>query len=107
MLENTETTSTPSHRSSDGSLLRSSRKVAFARAVNVRYGSLADMPARSRHVRFTPDSGHSSVRVGCPIEAARELVRFVPISGRASPYARDKPVTYARGIFAVAGKASA
>jgi hypothetical protein len=24
----------------------------------VRFGSLADMTARSRHVRFTPDSGH-------------------------------------------------
>jgi hypothetical protein len=27
---------------------------------NVRYGSLADKTARSRHVRFIPDSGHSS-----------------------------------------------
>jgi hypothetical protein len=25
----------------------------------VRYGSLADIMARSRHVRFTPDTGHS------------------------------------------------
>ena len=33
---------------------------------NVRFGSLADITARSRHVRFTPDSGHSSVQVGCP-----------------------------------------
>ena len=29
------------------------------------FGSLADKTTRSRHVRFTPDSGHSSVRVGC------------------------------------------
>ena len=29
-------------------------------------GSLADLTSRSRHVRFTPDSGHSSVQVGCP-----------------------------------------
>ena len=33
---------------------------------DVRLGSLADIAARSRHVRFTPDSGHSSVQVGCP-----------------------------------------
>ena len=33
------------------------------------FGSLADITARSRHVRFTPDSGHSSVQVGCPKSA--------------------------------------
>ena len=32
---------------------------------DVGYGSLADITAHSRHVRFTPDSGHSSVQVGC------------------------------------------
>jgi hypothetical protein len=37
--------------------------------LNVRYGSLADIRARSCHVRFTPDSGHSSVQVGCPKSA--------------------------------------
>ena len=37
--------------------------------VNVGFGSLADITARSRHVRFTPDSGHSSVQVGCPKSA--------------------------------------
>jgi hypothetical protein len=36
---------------------------------HVRFGSLADITARSRHVRFTPDSGHSSVQVGCPKSA--------------------------------------
>jgi hypothetical protein len=36
---------------------------------DVRFGSLADMTACSRHVRFTPDSGHSSVQVGCPLSA--------------------------------------
>ena len=35
----------------------------------VRFGSLADITARSRHVRFTPESGHSSVQVGCPKSA--------------------------------------
>jgi hypothetical protein len=32
------------------------------RNANVRLGSLADINARSRHVRFTPHSGHTSVR---------------------------------------------
>jgi hypothetical protein len=36
---------------------------------NVRFGSLADMTDRSCHVRFTPDSGHSSAQVGCPLSA--------------------------------------
>ena len=36
---------------------------------NVRFGSLADITARSRHVRFTPDSGHSSAQVECPKSA--------------------------------------
>ena len=37
--------------------------------INVRYGSLADIVQRPRHVCFTPNSGHSSVRVGCPKSA--------------------------------------
>jgi hypothetical protein len=40
-------------------------------SVNVRFGSLADIAPLSRHVRFTPDSGHSSVRMGCPKGANR------------------------------------
>jgi hypothetical protein len=28
--------------------------------LNVRYGSLADITTRSRHVRFTPKSGHAA-----------------------------------------------
>ena len=36
---------------------------------NVGFGSLADITARSRHVRFAPDIGHSSVQVGCPKSA--------------------------------------
>jgi len=36
---------------------------------NVRFGSLADITVGSRHVRFTPDSGHSSVQVGGPKSA--------------------------------------
>jgi hypothetical protein len=34
--------------------------------MNVRFGSLADILTSSRHVRFTPNSGHSSMQVGCP-----------------------------------------
>ena len=37
--------------------------------MNVRFGSLADITARSRHVRFTPNSGHSSVQLECPKSA--------------------------------------
>jgi hypothetical protein len=36
---------------------------------DVRFGSLADITARSRHVRLTPDSGHSWVQGGCPKSA--------------------------------------
>ena len=36
---------------------------------NVRFGSLADIPRCSRHVRFTPNNGHSSAQVGCPKSA--------------------------------------
>src|SRR6476659_10864961 len=39
------------------------------RPLHVRLGSEADITARSSHVRFTPKSGHSSVRVGCPKSA--------------------------------------
>jgi hypothetical protein len=33
---------------------------------NVRFGSLADISQCNRHVRFTPESGHSGKRQGCP-----------------------------------------
>ena len=33
---------------------------------NVRFGSLADITTRPRHVRFTPDSGHSADELACP-----------------------------------------
>ena len=35
----------------------------------VRFGSLADIGEGFRDVRFTPKSGHSSARVGCPLSA--------------------------------------
>jgi hypothetical protein len=36
---------------------------------NVRFGSLAGTGERIRDVVFTPDSGYSSVQVGCPKSA--------------------------------------
>jgi len=41
-----------------------------ADATDVRFGSLADIRADMRDVRFTPESGHSSERVGCPLSAS-------------------------------------
>ena len=37
--------------------------------VDVRFGSLADILTIPRHVRFTPNNGHSSVQAGCPKSA--------------------------------------
>ena len=45
-------------------LLERGRSVAY-----VRFGSLADIVQRPGHVCFTPNSGHSSVQVGCPKSA--------------------------------------
>jgi hypothetical protein len=42
--------------------------------LDVRNGSLADITAVSRHVRFSPHSGHSSVRAGCPLSAKSGLL---------------------------------
>jgi hypothetical protein len=56
-------------------------------AVNVRFGSLADISVRPRHVRFTPNSGHEiairdlrslSVRFGA------KYVPFTPNSGHSA-----------------------
>ena len=38
-------------------------------AANVRFGSLADIVQRPRHVCFSPNSGHSSARVARPLSA--------------------------------------
>jgi hypothetical protein len=45
---------------------------------NVRFGSEADILTSPRHVRFTPDSGHSSVQVGCPRSATSGHERGLP-----------------------------
>ena len=49
-----------------------------SRPLNVRFGSLADITARSRHVRFTPDSGHSSASWPCPLASDSPTVRNLP-----------------------------
>jgi len=36
---------------------------------HVRFGSKADIAGRSRHVRFTPESGHHSDVAPCPLSA--------------------------------------
>src|SRR5262245_6290790 len=52
---------------------------------DVRYGSLADITVSSRHVRFSPNSGHSSVHVGCPkVPEAGARVQVLPNGRRAS-----------------------
>jgi hypothetical protein len=44
---------------------------------DVRFGSLADITVPSRHVRFTPDSGHSADGLTCP---------FCAISGHGASF---------------------
>jgi hypothetical protein len=51
----------------------------------VRFGSLADLRSRMRGVRFTPESGHSSERVGCPLSANSGHVRRA-CCGRGDPH---------------------
>jgi len=60
---------------------RNSGRPPTGNFLNVRYGSLADITARLRHVRFTLDSGHSSVQMGCPKSAN---------SGRLDPPVMDR-----------------
>jgi hypothetical protein len=45
------------------------KRLDGAQRPNVRLGSLADIVQRQRHVRFTSDSGRSSVQVECPKSA--------------------------------------
>jgi hypothetical protein len=57
------------------------RKSARHMRWNVRFGSLADITARSRHVRFTPDSGRSAAHpsqhlaVGLSVHALARKMR--------------------------------
>jgi hypothetical protein len=57
---------------------------------NVRFGSLADMTARSRHVRFTPDSGHEVVTGPMPpfggiIKTSDDLWRIIAFIRSVNP----------------------
>src|SRR5215204_3556068 len=65
--------------------------VLTARNADVRFGSGADMTARLRNVRFTPESRHRAEGSACPLSAksrhapkqtsgAPGDVRFVPVS---------------------------
>jgi hypothetical protein len=52
-----------------GSTVRKPRLTPNRRTLqpNACFGSIAGIAARSRHVRFTPNSRHSSVQVECPL----------------------------------------
>ena len=45
------------------------KSVSDADQPNVRFGSLADICSAKRHVRFTPNSGHSWLPLECPLSA--------------------------------------
>jgi hypothetical protein len=42
---------------------------ALEGAINVRFGSLADIRSAKAHVRFTPESGHVQCNSVCPLSA--------------------------------------
>jgi hypothetical protein len=42
-----------------------------------RNGSLADVAACPRQVRFTPESGNSALALQCPLSANIELAEFI------------------------------
>jgi hypothetical protein len=44
--------------------------------LEVRFGSKADIASGSRHVRFTPKSGHASVSLDAPFGAGSQLASF-------------------------------
>jgi len=67
-----------------GLLNRASTYRTVSASTNVRYGSLTEITPRWRHVRFTPDSGHSTVQVGCPKSANSGLRSSLPWGGRHS-----------------------
>jgi hypothetical protein len=48
--------------------------IGISSAANVRFGSKADMTGRICNVRFTPESGHCGVTVGCPLCAKSGLM---------------------------------
>jgi hypothetical protein len=61
------------------------------RGWHVCFGSKADIAKCPRHVRFTPESGHSSARVECP---AKGMNGFSENSARPTRHrwTRDLPI---------------
>ena len=59
-------------------------------AANVRFGSLADITARSRHVRFTPDSGRWAAHPSQHLAVGS--LEYAPSSRQllAPPFARSR-----------------
>ena len=53
-------------------------QLVMFQAADVRFGSLADIIQRQRHVRFTPNSGHDPPDHQCPLSARS---RHPPIAG--------------------------
>src|SRR6516162_10486791 len=43
------------------------RPTDLAQSANVCFGSKADIDPLSSHVRFTPESGHCRLQLGCPL----------------------------------------
>src|SRR6476659_623831 len=58
---------------------------------HVRFGSLADIGQPIRDVRFTPDSGHSSVQLECPksVNSRHPVWSHKKLSGTANFGVRD------------------
>jgi hypothetical protein len=56
--------------------------IKISSVADVRFGSKADIALRSRHVRFTPKSGHWQTTVGCPLcaksgcEQVQQMARY-------------------------------
>jgi hypothetical protein len=84
--------------SSGARAIHRSRAAARALEPNVRFGSEADIASRSRHVRYSPQSGHSSARFARSCHTT--LQYFLPAPGRTPP-----PVAlYRRGSKLIAGE---
>jgi hypothetical protein len=50
---------------------------SFSSDLNVRFGSKADISLCNRHVRFTPESGHSRLRLECPLSAIADIRELI------------------------------
>ena len=87
------------------------------RRLNVRFGSLADIAARLRHVRFTPESGHAQRQHQCPLSAnsrrgaaskPRLVVKRASLGhdrfNKAGPFVHQSPLQFPReGLGSIDG----